>query len=334
MSPNTTILSGSSCAESNTAESNTAESNTAESNTAASGTAASGTAASGTAASDSAASDSASSGSAASATAASDTSARVIISAWKPVSLAAGMPRQTAFALPHFEKDTKAAAPSLRTFAISRTIGIPEDLFAAESAAARAAGYASGYAIGIEDARAATRDLLAAEAAAAEAAATARDSATQQAFEALFDAAAELEGLAVQSTTDIEEEIVSAAWAIATSIIGQVIADDNTRSQAAITRALSLAPSDEEVTVEVSPADFAVLAAADSDESHGAGHLGDAAPQTTDMTRIRRNRGRRTITIIADESLAPGDAVATCGATTIDARLSTAIERVRQVLAR
>jgi flagellar assembly protein FliH len=248
------------------------------------------------------------------------------ITAWQPMSLDEARPAAAApaaFTLPRFETEAKAATPTLRAFAISRTAGIPEDLLAAETAAARAAGYATGYATGIDEARATTRARLAAEAVAAENAAAARDSAYSQAFQALFDAAEELEGLAVQSAADIEEQIVAAAWSIAEAIVGQVLADDETRSRAAVTRALSLAPADEDVTVAVSPADFRVLAA----------ERGDTALAATDMTPIRRSRGLRTVSILADDTLAPGDAVATCGATTIDARIAGAIERVKQVLA-
>jgi flagellar assembly protein FliH len=40
----------------------------------------------------------------------------------------------------------------------------------------------------------------------------------------------------------------------------------------------------------------------------------------------------RPITLVDDPSLKPGDAVAVCDATTIDARLGPALERVREVL--
>jgi flagellar assembly protein FliH len=49
--------------------------------------------------------------------------------------------------------------------------------------------------------------------------------------------------------------------------------------------------------------------------------------------RVSLQDGTTAFSIVPDESLAAGDAVATCNATTIDARLSAAIERVRQVLA-
>jgi flagellar assembly protein FliH len=252
------------------------------------------------------------------------------VTSWQLVSLSGNATAAvTAFTLPRFERKEQASSPTLRAFAVSRKAGIPEDLLAAESAAARASGYAAGYATGIDEARAATRARLAAEAAAAETAANARESASRQAFQALFDAAEELEGLAVQSAADIQEQIVSAAWSIAEAIVGQVLAEDETRSRAALTRALALAPSDEDVTVTVSPADFMVLAGRDGADADDF----DSADVATDMTPLRRSRGLRSLVIMADEALAPGDAVASCGATTIDARLTAAIERVRQVLA-
>jgi flagellar assembly protein FliH len=295
------------------------------------------------------------------------------VTAWQPISLSDGAPSHSGAGapshgatgtlphvvtgaagtatLPRFERRERATAPTLRAFAVSPKAGIPEDLLAAETAAARASGYAAGYAAGIDEARTTTRERLAAQAAAAETSAAAAEATRERAFQSLFDAAEELEGLAVQSAADIEEQIVSAAWTIAEAIVGQVLADDDSRSQAALTRALSLAPSDEDVTVAVSPADFAVLAGHDeaarnhtesnhiagnnhnAGSTHTAGSSADNACAATDMTPLRRSRGLRTVTIVADESLTPGDAVATCGATTIDARLSAAIERVRRVLA-
>lgn len=248
---------------------------------------------------------------------ASDASAT--IAAWQPLSFDSGMTTMEAFALPAFETD-RPAGPTLRSFAIDRTTGIPADLLASETAAARAQGYAAGYATGIAEARAATAARLAADAAAAAAAAEARDAATRQAFEALFDAADDLEQRAVPAASEIEDEIVSAAWEIASAIVGQVLADEATRSRAAVSRALSLAPAGDDVTVTVSPADFIALG-------------GTIAADGVSTAPLRRERGLRTVTIAPDEALSPGDAVARCGATTIDARLAEAIARVKQVLA-
>ena len=65
----------------------------------------------------------------------------------------------------------------------------------------------------------------------------------------------------------------------------------------------------EDVTVALSPADFVVVDG-----------------NTADVDRTRN------ITVIEDASLAPGDATATCGATVVDARLSTGLARVHAVL--
>lgn len=241
------------------------------------------------------------------------------VAAWQPLSLEPGIVTMETFALPAFETD-RPASPTLRSFAIDRTTGIPADLLAAETAAARASGYAAGYATGIDEARTATAARLAADAAASRAAAEARDAATRQAFESLFDAAEDLEQRAMPTATEIEDQLVSAAWDIAAAIVGQVLADERTRSQAAVTRALSLAPAGEDVTVTVSPADFVALG-------------GELAEDGLSMTPLRRERGLRTVTIVPDDSLTPGDAMARCGATTIDARLAEAIARVKQVLA-
>src|SRR2546423_553152 len=75
-------------------------------------------------------------------------------------------------------------------------------------------------------------------------------------------------------------------------------------------RAVALAPAGRPVTVRLSPADRATL---DLDES------------TVDIDG-------RAVTILADAGLRPGDAVAECDATTIDARLDTALARAKEVL--
>lgn len=215
---------------------------------------------------------------------------------------------------PAFEPNA-STRPTLHAFSVSPSAGIPADLLAAETAAARAAGYADGWAHGLGEARESTRARQAAEADAAAAADAERELLQRRAFDAIFDAAESLEQRAVPSATDIEEQILAAAWTIASALVGDVLADATTRSEAAVRRALVLAPADEDVTITVSPADFGVL-------SGGQGG-----------TSIRRDRGLRTVTIVSDPSLADGDAIASCGATTIDARLTAALTRVTEVLA-
>ncbi len=238
--------------------------------------------------------------------------------AWEPAELEPGTILTSSFPLPAFEVDA-APPPVLHAFQISPSAGIPADLLAAETAAARAAGYAAGWSAGLADAREATRARLAAEAAAFEAAAADREAMQRRVFDAIFDAAQTLEHHAAPAAADIEDQIIASAWTIAQALVGQVLADGTARSEAAVKRALALAPANEDVQIAVSIADFAVLS-------------GNADGET-DMTPIRRDRGLRTVTIVADPAMADGDAIATCGATTIDARLTAALARVREVLA-
>jgi flagellar assembly protein FliH len=203
-------------------------------------------------------------------------------------------------------------APRPAVFEVSPSAGVPDELLAPARAAAQAAGYAAGWGSGIRAAR-----LIAdAEAHVAtserERAAAAHASGVEQAITALHHAATTLEQRAVPTAEQIEELIVSSALAIAEALVGQVLRDESLRSHAALTRALSLAPVDEDVTVAISPADYVAL---------GADTL---VPQGIS----------RFVAFVEDASLAPGDALASCGATTIDARLSSGLDRVREVLGR
>lgn len=247
-----------------------------------------------------------------------------MITAWQPTPLDSAAPVIAGVELPAFEP-APTKAPALHAFSISAPAGIPADVLAAETAAARAAGYADGWAAGLAEAREATGARLTAEAQASEAFIAQRNALRERAFDALFDAAQTFEHRAAPAAADIEDQIIGAAWAIASALVGQVLADESERGEIAVRRALALAPADEDVTIRVSPADFAVLAGNDAAATNVA--------DMTDMTPIRRERGLRTVTIAADPSLADGDAIATSGATTVDARLSAALARVQEVLA-
>lgn len=266
------------------------------------------------------------------------TATTVTAASWQPQPLHPGMLPVTEITLPVFEVD-QPAAPAVRAFALSGSATIPAEVLASATASARAAGYAEGWASGLADARSATAARLAAEAAAAQAAAAQQQAAASRALAALFDAADDLERRAAPAVRDAEEQIVAAAWAIAQALVGDVLADDDRRSRAAVTRALALAPVDEDVVVRVSEGDFAVL------RGEAAGIAPPpAAPSVSGMTvpspyapfdgaePIRQQRGLRTVTIMPDAAVSPGDAIASCGATTIDARLSAALDRVQEVL--
>jgi flagellar assembly protein FliH len=187
--------------------------------------------------------------------------------------------------------------------------GVPEELLAPARAAAQAAGYAAGWAHGARAARLVSDAEAHVAAANRERAEERRSADVRRAIAGLDSAATALEQRSVPSAHEIEDLIVSSALSIAEALIGVSLEDDAVRGRAALKRALALAPVGEDVTVALSPDDFAVV---------------DGNAADTDLTRK--------ITLVEDASLAPGDATATCGATVIDARLSTGLARVRSVL--
>ncbi len=216
-----------------------------------------------------------------------------------------------------FEPDRREGA-AVESFAVSPTVGIPDDVLAPARTAAQAAGYADGWTAGMRAARETTAARLADDQAESDRQRDLLHARHQRAIDALATAAARLDERAVTAAHDIEDQIITAAWRIAEALVGRALADDTVRGPAALTRALSLAPIDADVTVHVSPADHALLA--------------DATPATA-AGHIERSDGRRRVTIVADDRIADGDAVSHCGATSIDARLTAAVDRVRQVLA-
>jgi flagellar assembly protein FliH len=209
---------------------------------------------------------------------------------------------------PPFVADEQAAPIVAPVFELGASGGVPEELLAPARAAAQAAGYAAGWAHGARAARLVSDAEAHVAAANRERAEERRDADVRRAIAALDAAATALEQRSVPSAHEIEDLIVSSALSIAEALIGVSLEDHAVRGRAALKRALALAPVGEDVTVALGPDDLAVV--------------GDAA--ATDLTRK--------ITLVEDASLAPGDATATCGATVIDARLSTGLARVRAVL--
>ena len=196
-------------------------------------------------------------------------------------------------------------------FELSTSAGIPAELLIGARDAARSVGYAAGWSSGIQEARRSAE----AEAEAARAERQQADSAhaarLRQAMGAIDRAAAALETRLLPTAEEFEELILSAALAIAEELVGHVLRDDEARSRGVLAHALSLVPEREDVQIRLHPADHAVLVA-------------DAAEAVQAATR--------SVTLIADPSLQPGDAIARCGATEIDARILAGIARVREVL--
>ena len=122
----------------------------------------------------------------------------------------------------------------------------------------------------------------------------------------------EADAFAARETTarnEIEDQVVAAAMQIAEVLVGHSLAEPDGRGRDAIARALALAPVHGDVVARLHPADIAVL--------------GD--PESLVPGRV--------LAIVPDPSLTPGDCIVDVGSCRIDARISAAIARAREVLA-
>ncbi|WP_330186215.1 FliH/SctL family protein [Dactylosporangium sp. AC04546] len=205
--------------------------------------------------------------------------------------------------------DRAGAAPSARfDVDLREREELPPELVAQVRAEAEAVGYADGWAQGMREAQASAdeeADRVAAEMAAM---ADMHRRRVERALQAVGAAAAELERRMVPAAQDVEEQIVATAFALAEAVLGRELRTTTEPGREALARVLALAPSGSPVTVRLNPDD-------------------------------RRTIGQRelvldgrTVSIVEDAGLQPGDAIAICAATTIDARLGPALERVREVL--
>ncbi|WP_127783022.1 FliH/SctL family protein [Rhodococcus sp. X156] len=211
--------------------------------------------------------------------------------------------------------DTLAARPA---FALAGPSAIPERLVADARSAAEAVGYARGWAQGLAEARRASADALAAARAAEVRHAAERSDSLASAVAALAAAADQLEAVAAPACTQIEDTVLAVALELAQALLGRALAQPAVSGPAALARVLALAPEGEPVSVRLHPRDHAQLSGAGGAEVLAA--LAGAAG--------------REITLTADAAVAPGDALARCGATSIDARLSAGVARLQEHLAR
>ena len=167
-------------------------------------------------------------------------------------------------------------------------------------ASGRAAGFDAGFAAGQDAGRAA------ADAAYAELTATyqARLAAVVQASE---DAVAEAMS-GVTAVADAAARVTAgAAFAVAEAIVGRELALATAPGRDAVARALALAPDGVDLVLRLHPEDAGALAT-------------DELP------------AGRTVTVVADPTVAVGDCMAEAGWTRVDARIGSALERVRAVL--
>ena len=124
-----------------------------------------------------------------------------------------------------------------------------------------------------------------------------------QLMSALTAAAAELQTRATVEMAQIEDDLAAAALTIAEAVIGRELALADAPGQDAIARALALAPAGDAI-VRLHPDDVATAG----------GDFG------------------RELTILADPTVEPGGCIVEIGACTIDAQISTALDRVREAL--
>ncbi|MBG0833312.1 flagellar assembly protein [Planomonospora sp. ID67723] len=205
-----------------------------------------------------------------------------------------------------------------RTFSTARfatdfnvVTNVPAEVIERTRAEAQATGYAEGWAQGREEARQAAAAEVRDEAervARAEARKIAR---LESALAAITASADRLERQTAPAAAEIEELIVQTAYTLAEAVLGREIAHSPEPGREALTRALELVPENHPVLVRLSPADHAAIV--------GAGQ------NSFDMDG-------RNVTMVVDARLKPGDAVAECDATAVDARLSTALDRVKEAL--
>jgi flagellar assembly protein FliH len=191
---------------------------------------------------------------------------------------------------------------------------VPPELLVQARTEAEAAGYAAGWAQGRGEAQAAAQAQADRDAQAVEEVMAATAVQIDRAIAAFATAAANLENRAIPAVRDIEDAIVDTALMLAEAVLGREARTATDPGREALARALALAPEQRPVTVRLNPADRMTIGLSDG---------------TTELVM-----DGRLITLVDDRTLQPGDAVAVCDATTIDARLGTALERVREVLGR
>jgi flagellar assembly protein FliH len=184
---------------------------------------------------------------------------------------------------------------------------IPPEVIERATADARAAGYAEGWAQGQREARAAAEAEQADVHTAQQRYEQERANAVTRALGALANAAASVEARTVPVLEGLNDEVLRGAVELAEALLGRELSDAPERGLDALRRAMSAAPESGTVTVRLHPDDLAALGA----------------------VPVFPGRDLR---LVPDPSLGPGDAIAEHGTTTIDARLSEAVRRVRDAL--
>jgi flagellar assembly protein FliH len=215
---------------------------------------------------------------------------------------------------PYLYQDVRGPAgppPTRASFEVSATASVPAVLLDAARSEAMAAGFGAGWAQGMREATAQMAEDVRRSREQQQERDADRRAALSGAVRAVDRAAAALEARAVPAAEEIEQTLLSLGIALAEALLQRELELSGTVARDALTRVLRLAPAGEPVLVRLSPADHAALLAEDEQPAVAT----------------------RQLTLEADPTLSPGDAVAICGVTEIDGRLDTAIARLKAVLA-
>jgi len=183
--------------------------------------------------------------------------------------------------------------------ASARTLVVDPELIRVATEDGYEAGYQEGFEAGLQD-----------SASAIDARERQRSAAVADVVERLGLAADRIAGEHDQIVASIEARIVELACALAETIVGHELSISDNLGRDAMVRALRFAPESGHVHARLHPEDAAML--------------GD----------VESVLGRRSLTVSADASLAPGDCIVDIDATRIDARIAPALDRIHEVLGR
>lgn len=190
--------------------------------------------------------------------------------------------------------------------ALAKTI---DDAVTVARAQAREEGFARGYADGLAAAEVEARQRLERELDAMRAAESERVESVRRALATLDAAAEALAKREAMTLSDVEDRLLAMAFQLATALLGRELSLADSPVRDALRRALAVLPGDVPVHVTVHPGDVAALAEVDDDLTRG-----------------------RQVRIDTDPDVEPGSCRADGGFRHVDASLSAAFERVRQVL--
>lgn len=172
--------------------------------------------------------------------------------------------------------------------------------------AAATAGHAAGYAAGLRAAEAEHARRRAELERAAHAQSAAHEAESAAAAAVLRRCALALEQRVVDEVRTLHAELIAAAVSIAEAVIGRELVEGEASARAALRRALTAADDAEPIAVRLHPDDVRALADA-----------GVTAP----------------VPLVSDAALSRGDAITELPAGWVDARIATALDRVRAALA-